>query len=346
MSATVSAQPPHKPGLFSRLGRDPNALWMREMRQSARLGRTPWVLFSLTLLIALVMCSSGAIAAANGASPAKLGEGLFQGFFSLAYFVVIIAGPTIAANSIASEREGRTWEAVQLTGLHAKDIARGKFMAAYTSLGLYIVVIAPVGALPFLFGGVTAIEVVVAFVFLFIVAALAVAFGLAISSQMSSLRGAIVVTLMLALLAGPTLYGIFGVAASTVLHTEWSSVPEGFPVWLPLAYTRAPFGLEYVLVLIAMPLLLLLLPAWLLFEFTTSNLTGETDDRATGLKRWYALSTPLVASMLSLAVLLADDGKSRIIATLAELSAFACYFAVCAQCRLQEHRLHQQKELW
>jgi hypothetical protein len=62
------------------------------------------------------------------------------------------------------------------------------------------VVLAPVGALSFLFGGVTATEVVVAFAFLFVLAALAVAFGLGVSSLMSSLRGAIVVTL--AALAG------------------------------------------------------------------------------------------------------------------------------------------------
>ena len=32
------------PGLLERLLRDPNPIWVREMRQSARLARTPWVL--------------------------------------------------------------------------------------------------------------------------------------------------------------------------------------------------------------------------------------------------------------------------------------------------------------
>src|ERR1039458_7599201 len=58
----------------------------------------------------------------------------------LAYFVVVVVGPAVAANGVASEREGRTWEAVQLTGLTAKDVARGKFVAAYTTIALYIVV--------------------------------------------------------------------------------------------------------------------------------------------------------------------------------------------------------------
>ncbi len=340
MAATTSqaqqpiAQPPSlrepKRGFFARVFADPNAIWMREMRQSARLGRTPWILFALALTISLLMCSVGGIAATENASPASLGGGLFQGFFSIAYFVVIIVGPAIAANSIASEREGKTWEAIQLTGLHAKDIARGKFMAAYTSIALYIVVLAPVGALPFLFGGVTAGEVVVAFVFLFVVAALAVAFGLALSSLMASLRGAIVVTLILAIVIGPALYGWFGFGASFAVHKQWSDVPEGFPVWLPLAYTRAPFGLEYALVLFALPILLMLVPAWFLYEITTSNLTGETDDRATGLKRWFALCTPLLAAGCAIGPVVADEDGDRVGWSIVGLSAFAFYATFCA----------------
>ncbi|CAN5678274.1 hypothetical protein BH09MYX1_BH09MYX1_52860 [soil metagenome] len=294
VTAPPSAQGP-KPGFFARFTRDPNAIWMREMRQSARLGRTPWILFGLSLTISLLMCSIGGIAATDNASPATLGGALFQTFFSIAGFVVMLIGPTVAANSIASEREGRTWEAVQLTGLHPKDIARGKFMAAYSAIAMYIVVLAPVGALPFLFGGVTPVEVIVAFAFLFLLAALAVAFGLAVSSLMSSLRGAIVVTLILAIVLGPCLYGIFGFYASFGAHQLWPELPEGFPIWLPLAYTRAPFGMEYVALLIIVPLVLVLLPAWFLYEVTVANLTGDTDDRSTGLKRWFFVATPLLA---------------------------------------------------
>ncbi|GEM_PF-434185 len=337
--STVTSQQPQpgvppsmrepKRGFFSRFS-DPNAIWMREMRQSARLGRTPWILFSLSLTISLLMCSIGGVASAENASPASLGSGMFQGFFSIAYLVVIIVGPAIAANSIASEREGKTWEAIQLTGLHAKDIARGKFMAAYTSIALYIVVLAPVGALPFLFGGVTALEVVVAFAFLFVVAALAVAFGLALSSLMSGLRGAIVVTLILAIVIGPALYGWFGVGASIAVHKQWSDVPEGMPIWLPLAYTRAPFGLEYILVLFVIPLLLMLVPAWFLYEITTSNLTGETDDRATGLKRWFALCTPLIAAACAIGPILSQDDGERVGWSILGISAFSFYAAFCA----------------
>jgi ABC-2 family transporter protein len=318
------------PGLLERILRDPNAIWMREMRASARLSRTPWVLFALTLILALLMCSIGGLAAASQTTPAAIGEALFQVFFSLAYLVVVIVGPAVAANGVASEREGRTWEAVLLTGLRPQDVARGKFMAAYTTLALYIVVLAPVGALSFLFGGVTATEVVVAFAFLFLVAALAVAFGLAVSSLMSSLRGAIVVTLMLAIVVGPILYFVFGFGASFGIHKLWNEVPEAFPIWLPLAYSRGKPGLEYLLLLVAVPLLLLATPAWLLYESTIANLSGDADDRSTGLKRWFFFCTPLVAIACAVPSAVTDDDESRTLLSIMGLGAFAIFLAFCA----------------
>jgi len=303
---------------------------MREMRASARLARTPWVLFALTLTLGLLMCSIGGLAAASDTTPATIGGALFQVFFSIAYLVVVLVGPAVAANGIASEREGRTWEAVLLTGLRPQDVARGKFMAAYTTIALYIVVLAPVGALSFLFGGVTATEVVVAFVFLFLVAGLAVAFGLAVSSLMSSLRGAIVVTLMLAILIGPILYFIFGFGASFGIHKLWNEVPEAFPIWLPLAYSRGTLGLEYVLLLLAVPLLVIATPAWFLYEATIANLSGEADDRSTGLKRWFFFCTPLIAIACAVPSAVADDDEARMALSVMGLSTFALYLAFCA----------------
>jgi ABC-type transport system involved in multi-copper enzyme maturation permease subunit len=318
------------PGPLERFLREPNAIWMREMRASARLSRTPWVLFALTLTLALLMCSIGGLAAASQTTPAAIGEALFQVFFSIAYLVVVIVGPAVAANGVASEREGRTWEAVLLTGLTPQDVARGKFMAAYTTIALYIVVLAPVGALSFLFGGVTATEVVVAFVFLFLVAGLAVAFGLAVSSLMSSLRGAIVVTLMLAIVVGPLLYFAFGFGASFGIHKLWNEVPEAFPIWLPLAYSRGKPGLEYLLLLVAVPLLLLATPAWLLYEATIANLSGEADDRSTGLKRWFFFSAPLVAIACAVPSAVADDDEARMGLAVVGLGAFALFLTFCA----------------
>jgi ABC-type transport system involved in multi-copper enzyme maturation permease subunit len=328
--AAVAAPTVPGPGSLERLLRDANAIWVREMRQAARLARTPWVLFALTIVLSLLMCSIGGLAAASDTAPAAIGGALFQVFFSLAYLVVVVVGPAVAANGIASEREGRTWEAVLLTGLRPHDVARGKFLAAYTTISLYIVVLAPVGALSFLFGGVTATDVVVAFAFLFLVAGLAVAFGLAVSSLMSSLRGALVVTLMLAIVVGPLLYLLFGFAASFGIHKIWSEVPEAFPIWLPLAYSRGKVGLEYLLLLVAVPLLTVLTPAWYLYEATVANLSGEADDRSSGYKRWFVVCAPLVAVACGVPAAVADDDQDRVALSIFGLSALSLFLAFCS----------------
>jgi hypothetical protein len=288
----------------------PNAIWLREVRQAARLDRTPWLLGGITLMLALFVAAIGGVASTGSLSPAKVGMALNQVFFSLAYVVVMLVGPAVAANAVAGEREGRTWEALLLTGMTPAQIARGKFLSAYTTLSLYIMAIAPVGALSFVFGGTTATETVVGFILLFMLAALWVAFGLAISAAMRSLRGAFVIALILAILIGPVLYTVFGSGFATLAHEHWRELPAGLPIWLPVAYTRASFGVDYVVLLVALPIVVLALPAWFLYEATIANLSASTDDRSSGLKRWFIVST-LALTGLAAAIPASLSGGGR-----------------------------------
>lgn len=306
----------------------PNPIWVREMRQSARLTRTPFILMAVAAFSALLLCTIGGLMTGSS-DPASIGVALHQTFFSISFFVVTIAGPTLAANSIASEREGRTWEALQLTGLSPGVIARGKFTSAFTNIAMYVVMMAPVGALPFLFGGVTAIEVVLAFVWLFIIAALSVAAGLALSSKMDSMRGAIVVTLLLTMMFLPIVYSILGFGGSVLAHEVWRQVPEGHPVWLPTAYERATFGWEYLGLLIALPLMAALLPGWFFYEVTIANLSGPADDRSTGIRRWALTSAvlTLASSMIGVIVIDVTDRRSLSLTTIS-LYALFMFFLV------------------
>lgn len=262
----------------------PNPIFMREIRQDARLARTPWMLMGATMLLALLFASFGAQPddARDG-----MGMGIFQGFFSLAFFLAAIAGPALSANSIAAEREGRTWEALLLTGMTPQEITRGKFLAAAASLGVYVVALAPVAAMCFLFGGVHWLEVLIAFFYLFWITMLWVGFGLAMSSRMAQSRGAIVVTLVAALPIAGAAYGGFGFGFGALAHSLWPQVPRELPVWLPVAYVRGELDLWYVLLLGLGPLAFFGLPIWGLYEGTLANLTEPTDDRSTGLKRWF-----------------------------------------------------------
>jgi ABC-type transport system involved in multi-copper enzyme maturation permease subunit len=337
MSAQTGSMPPSGPASsrlvdrarfrVDRLKNEPNPIWIRELKQATRLVRTPVILLVACVLMTLLIASIGGLVSADQ-SPATTGVVLFQVFFSLAYFVVTVVGPAVAANSIASEREGRTWEAVILTGLSPGSIARGKFLAAFTAIGMYVVMLAPVGALPFLFGGVTAMETVVAFAFLFLIALLSVAFGLAISSKMASLRAAIFVTLLLIFPISIIAFLTFGLGLSYAAHHAWPGVPEALPIWLPTAYERASFGVDYVVFLLVLPVTAVALPAWFLYEVTIANLTSMTDDRSTGLKRWFLVAAPVLTIAAVVPVLTASP-SDRMFAAIAGLCALLVFFSFC-----------------
>ncbi|WP_437333751.1 ABC transporter permease [Sorangium sp. So ce394] len=337
MSAQTGSSPPAGPASqrlvdrarhrVARLLGEPNPIWIRELKQAARLARTPIILLVLAVMMTLLVASIGGMVSQDIA-PAKAGVILFQVFFSLAFFVVALVGPAVAANSIASEREGRTWEAVLLTGIPPGEIARGKFLAAYTAISMYVVMLAPVGALPFLFGGITAMEVVIAFLFLFLIALLSVAFGLAISSKMASLRAAILVTLLLAFPLSICLFMAGGTGLSYAAHLAWPEVPDGPPIWLPVAYQRVPFGVDYALFLVLLPLAAVVVPAWFLYQVTVANLTSESDDRSSGLKTWFAVCTPVVAAAAAVPAFSVDP-SDRLAAILAGLCATLSYLTFC-----------------
>jgi hypothetical protein len=102
------------------------------------------------------------------------------------------------------------------------------------------------------------------------------------------------------------------------------------PIWLPLAYQRAAFGLDYVVLLVVFPLLLVAVPAWFLYESTIANLTGEADDRSSGLKRWFAISTPVVALVGSVPSLLATDDDTRAALCITGILVFVLHMLLCA----------------
>lgn len=307
---------------------EPNAVWMREMRQAARLTRTPLILASLTAAIALLMCSIGGVASV-GTEPAKVGVALFHTYFSLAFAIVTWVGPAVAASTIASEKSGRTWHALVLTGLGAQTITRGKFLAALSYISTYVIMLAPVGVLPFLFGGVTATEVIAAFLLLFWIAVLSVAFGLSLSSRFSSAAAAILVTLIISFPLSIMAYVFGGPMLASGVHDVWPAVPDGLPVWLPTAYVRADFGFTYFAFLIVIPIAAVALPAWFLYETTVANMAGPSEDRSSGLRRWFLVAGP-GAALASLVAIMAVDRNHQAEAAMVCVGLQALFFFLVA----------------
>jgi len=156
---------------------------------------------------------------------------------------------------------------------------------------------------------VTATEVVTAFLLLILFALLSVAFGLSVSSKFKTPAGAIVVTLLVALPLSIVVYGGLGIALSIGIHELWPSIGRGTPVWLPSAYVRADFGVLYLVLLVLAPLALIALPAWFLYEVTVANMSGISDDRSSGIRRWFLASCPLTAAVVLAPALLTEGGR-------------------------------------
>jgi hypothetical protein len=101
-------------------------------------------------------------------------------------------------------------------------------------------------------------------------------------------------------------------------------------VWLPLAYVRGDFGIEYVLLLFVAPVVGLALPAWFLYESTVANLTEPTDDRSTGLRRWYIVTTVVLIAAAGAGFFPVEKGKHIGVVLVIALVLFVLYALFCA----------------
>jgi hypothetical protein len=303
-------------------------LLVRELRQAVRTGRTIVILLTLAVLVGLLIVSiAGAFGMGKG--PVNFGPVLFQVFFSLAFFIVLVVGPTIAAVGVASEKDGRTWEALVLAGLDGRAIARGKFWTAATAVLAFLCMIAPASLFCLLLGGVTILEIVLAFALLLVIALIGIAFGVTVGAWAGSTAAATLTTLGAALVGAPALYFGCGLATSFLAHATWPAIPSAMPVWLPLAYTRAHFDALYVLLLLVLPFIITALALWFFYELAVLLLSPKTDDRATGIKRWYLVSLPLVTGMATIPGLMTRGVGSTTawIAGLAGLYLFVTFTA-------------------
>lgn len=293
---------------WRRLRDEPNPIWLREMRQASRVLTTPVALAVVTIGVALLIGMIGGLMRLSSQSPASVGATVFQLFFSFAYFVVVFIGSALGANAIASERDSRTWEALLLTGLQPQSIARGKFGSALSRIGLYVAALAPVGALPFLYGGVTPLEVLYAFILLLGIAVQAVAFGVALSARVQSHRGATVLTLFCVAPLSVIVFLVLGFWAQHQAALRWSELRNVGPFWLPLAYGVEPVDLDFLNYLVFLPAAYFVIPTWFFYEVTLANLSSPSEDSSYGMKRWFIATSIVFAALLRLNISRASIG--------------------------------------
>ncbi|HEY3253839.1 MAG TPA: ABC transporter permease, partial [Polyangiaceae bacterium] len=166
----------------------------------------------------------------------------------------------------------------------------------------------------------------IAFLILFLLAALAVAFGLSVSAKFQSPAAAIIVTLLVALPVSLGVYGGAGVGLSYAAHEQWQGVPGGPPVWLPTAYVRADFDLTYCVFLLLLPGLATVIPAWLFYESAVANMGAPSDDRSTRLRVWFLSAMPALTIGAALVTWLSRD-LAAVYTAGALLWLFGCFGA-------------------
>ena len=305
-----------------------NPVLRRELRLITRRGHFEWVVLVLTVGMTLAIASVGGRANA-GVHPAFIGKMLFQTFFGLAHGLVLVAGPAVAASSIAAEREGHTYEALALTGLGPGQIARGKFLAAFTNVGAYVIALAPVGALPFLFGGVSALSMVFAFGMLFVFTALAALVGLAISARLPSTRSALITSVIAGVALALIMHGVFGETLGDTLCAGAGMERPG-TIWLPVLLAEGNLGGAATAMLIIGPLVVAALTGWFLLEVCSANLSDPTADRSSGLKRWFVASVFAGCALSVAPVIAASTTTERAMVAVNVIAGYAVFAMMCA----------------
>jgi hypothetical protein len=289
--------------------RDPNPILVRELRATFRTNLFIRFLYLVTAIVGIVVVSGGAISAAGPLAPGDVGELVFQIFFGTALFVTVLVAPGYAATTLTGERESRTYESLILSGMAPERVVWGKFVATYASFTLVLVALAPVVGVAFLFGGISPWHVVVGYLGLLYVLALAVAFGIAVSARMPSTRVAIVVTAPLSF--GAAIFGTSTLAGlGEIARDAWGTGMPG-PFWFTDALVVRfaewdTFGLVF-----ALPTYVVAMGTWFLLATSIAAVRPVAEDRSAGLKRWSLVALPGAWVFAALFVALATRAQDR-----------------------------------
>lgn len=293
---------------FFALVRDPNPILLKEFRATLRTPLFVRALYSLTGVVALFVVALGAVFGDQEyVNPADVGQGVFQAFFTAIAVGICLFAPPYSATAITSERETRTYESLVLSDMSATRIILGKFFAFFGSMVLVLIAVSPVISIAFLFGGVSPIAVVVAFVSTLVLLALATSFGVAISARVDSNRMAILGAVLF--LPPALMLMIFDLALGDQAGNQWSTAFDEGPFWFALALPELWKHLDALTAIVILPLSAAGSLIWFLLASAIVGIRHVGEDKSTPLKLWAAVTGPVAGCVIGGTAALLDSGS-------------------------------------
>ncbi|MCS6870773.1 MAG: hypothetical protein RML95_08635 [Anaerolineae bacterium] len=158
-----------------RFGLFRNPVVVKELRGRMRGARafavlSVYLLLMVGFMLLLYMLSTASRDVFGFTSGGQVGRTLFTGIVGIQLFLVTFIAPSFTASAISGERERQTYDLLKTTLLPAHALVIGKLFSALSYVFLLLIAAIPLQSVAFLFGGVSEIEVVLAFVILAVTA--------------------------------------------------------------------------------------------------------------------------------------------------------------------------------
>jgi ABC-type transport system involved in multi-copper enzyme maturation permease subunit len=204
-----------------------NPILVKELRSRMR-GARAFVLLTIYLLVlsSVTLLLYSGLASNLGSdlnAGRQIGKALFLVVAAVALVEVCVITPALTSGSIAGEKERQTFDLLVASLLSPWQIVWGKLASALAFALLLILAVVPVMSLAFLFGGVSAAEVLIALAGLVATAVFYASVGLFWSSVTRSSLGATSFALgsiIMLLLGVPFIVVIFGLVFTRDVSTD------------------------------------------------------------------------------------------------------------------------------
>ena len=164
-----------------------NPVMLKELRGRMR-GARAFVVISVylalmsgfTVLIYLIY--PAATGTGGTTTTGQLGRVLFGSVVGIEMLLIIFIAPAFTSGAITGERERKTYDLLRMTLLPGASFVVGKLESALSYIVLLLLAAIPIQSIAFLFGGVSEVEVLLAFVILLVTALTLGSVGLFFSS--------------------------------------------------------------------------------------------------------------------------------------------------------------------